>query len=115
MVTHLAQQIKLPRKDAEAAVDVVFGAMACSLETGVWVELRGFGSSGLKEGQSRTGHNPKTGVVVPVAARRVMFFKTGKALRERVDSRFVAILRCAAGNRQAAYWCVRAVSLESTA
>ena len=46
----------------------------------------GFGSFGLKERQSRTGRNPKTGESVAVEAKRVLFFKTGKELRERVDS-----------------------------
>ena len=31
------------------------------------------------------GRNPKTGEKVAVAAKRVLFFKTGKGLRERVD------------------------------
>ncbi|MEO5334522.1 MAG: integration host factor subunit beta [Magnetococcus sp. YQC-5] len=82
----LAHQLKLPRKDAEAAVDAVFNSMARSLEGGRRVELRGFGSFGLKERQPRIGRNPKTGESVPVAAKRVVFFKTGKALRERVDT-----------------------------
>ncbi|MEO5350464.1 MAG: HU family DNA-binding protein [Magnetococcus sp. YQC-3] len=49
------------------------------------VELRGFASFGLKERQPRTGRNPKTGESVAVEAKRVLFFKTGKELRERVD------------------------------
>ncbi|MBF0140582.1 MAG: HU family DNA-binding protein [Magnetococcales bacterium] len=36
--------------------------------------------------EPRTGRNPKTGESVAVAAKRVMFFKAGKALRERVGS-----------------------------
>ncbi len=49
------------------------------------VELRSFGSFGLKERRERTGRNPKTGESVEVEAKRVLFFKTGKGLRERVD------------------------------
>ena len=86
LVTLIAQQLKLTRKDADAAVDAVFNSIASSLEAGHRVELRGFGSFGLKERQSRTGRNPKTGESVAVAAKRVLFFKTGKELRERVDS-----------------------------
>ena len=81
----LAQQHILPRKDALAAVDAVFNAIASSLEAGQRVELRGFGSFGLKERRERTGRNPKTGESVVVEAKRVVFFRTGKALRERVD------------------------------
>ena len=49
------------------------------------MELRGFGSFGLKERRERAVRNPKTGESVAVEAKRVLFFKTGKALRERVD------------------------------
>ena len=86
LITLIAQQLKLSRKDAESAVDAVFDTIAHSLEAGRRVELRGFGSFGLKERQSRTGRNPKTGEAVTVDAKRVMYFKTGKGLRERVDN-----------------------------
>ncbi|MEO5334269.1 MAG: HU family DNA-binding protein [Magnetococcus sp. YQC-5] len=86
MTTLIAQQLKLTRKDADAAVDAVFNSIAGSLEAGHRVELRGFGSFGLKERRERTGRNPKTGESVAVEAKRVLFFKTGKELRERVDS-----------------------------
>ena len=86
LVTLISQQLKLTRKDADAAVDAIFNSIASSLEAGRRVELRGFGSFGLKERQSRTGRNPKTGESVAVEAKKVVFFKTGKELRERVDS-----------------------------
>ena len=85
LITLIAQQLKLTRKDAETAVDAVFDSIACSLEAGRRVELRGFGSFGLKERRERDGRNPKTGEAVAVEAKRVLFFKTGRALRERVD------------------------------
>ena len=86
LVILIAQQLKLTRKDADAAVDAVFNSIAGSLESGRRVELRGFGSFGLKERRERAGRNPKTGESVAVEAKRVLFFKTGKGLRERVDS-----------------------------
>ena len=85
LVTLIAQQLKQPRKDADAAVNTVFDTIASSLEAGRRVELRGFGSFGLKERRERAGRNPKTGESVAVEAKRVMFFKAGKAMKERVD------------------------------
>ncbi|MEO5350771.1 MAG: integration host factor subunit beta [Magnetococcus sp. YQC-3] len=85
LITLIAQQLKMTRNDAEAAVDAIFDSISGSLRAGRRVELRGFGSFGLKERRSRTGRNPKTGESVAVEAKRVMFFKTGKELRERVD------------------------------
>ena len=86
LVTLIAQQLKLTRKDAASDVDTIFDSIAGSLEAGRRVELRGFGSFGLKLRQPCTGRNPKTGESVAVDAKRVTYFKAGKALRERVDS-----------------------------
>ncbi|MBF0585032.1 MAG: integration host factor subunit beta [Magnetococcales bacterium] len=92
LTTLIVQQLKLPRKDADTVVDTVFESIASSLEAGRRVELRGFGSFGLKERCAKVGRNPKTGESVAVEAKRVMYFKTGKGLKARVDRGSTAIL-----------------------
>jgi integration host factor subunit beta len=87
LIKRLAHKTDKPIKDAEIVVNAVFDLIASSLESGQRVELRGFGSFGLKERKSRTGRNPKTGEAVSVASKRVMFFRAGKELRERVDGK----------------------------
>ncbi len=86
LIKQLATEKDLSAKDAEIVVGTVFEEIAQSLERGQRVELRGFGTFGLKQRRSREGRNPKTGESVKVEAKRVMFFKAGKELRERVDS-----------------------------
>ena len=39
LITHIAHQLKLPRKDADAAVDAVFDTIAGSSVAGQRVEL----------------------------------------------------------------------------
>ena len=85
LVKLVAEQERLTLNNSEAAVNTIFNAIAGSLEIGRRVELRGFGSFGLKEHCARVGRNPKTGEAVAIEAKRVLFFKTGKALRKRVD------------------------------
>ena len=85
LIIQIAHQLKMSRKDAEAAVDTIFDSIAVSLEAGRRVELRGFGSFALKERRDRMGRNPKTGQTVLVEAKRVLFFKTGLLLRKRVN------------------------------
>ena len=85
LIKQLSIQKDLSAKDAEIVVETIFEEIAASLGRGQRVEFRGFGSFGLKERQSREGRNPKTGDSVKVEAKRVMFFKAGKELRERVD------------------------------
>ena len=50
------------------------------------VELRGFGSFGLKELRARKSRNPRTGDTVFVKNKRIPYFRMGKKLKERINS-----------------------------
>ena len=50
------------------------------------VELRGFGAFSVKKRDGRIGRNPRTGEAVEVEEKHVPFFKTGKLLRDRLNS-----------------------------
>jgi integration host factor subunit beta len=69
------------KKDAEIIVQGFFEAIADSLRDGRRVELRGFGTFGVRKSRARIGRNPATGVEVAVPAKRVPFFKPGKKLK----------------------------------
>lgn len=85
LIKRLAAKTRLQASDAQTVVETIFDQIAESLEQGQRVELRGFGTFGLKERRAREGRNPKTGAIVHVPGRKVMFFKAGKELKERVD------------------------------
>lgn len=72
-------------RDVEKIVDTFFDEITAALARGDRVELRGFGAFSVKEREARTGRNPRTGESVQVSAKRLPFFKTGKALRERLN------------------------------
>lgn len=76
----------LTRKESEMIINIVFDSMTEALQTGDKVEIRGFGSFTVRERGAREARNPKSGEVVDIPAKKVPFFKTGKELRERVDS-----------------------------
>lgn len=78
---------RLSSGDAESAVNVVFDSMTEALTRGGHTEIRGFGSFVVRHRQAREGRNPKTGALVPVAAKRVAFFKAGKELKLRVNGK----------------------------
>ena len=78
---------RFSRRDAEVMVNAVFESLADALRRGERIEIRGFGSFVVKHRQAREGRNPKTGALVPVAAKRVPFFKVGKELKLRVDGK----------------------------
>jgi integration host factor subunit beta len=72
-------------RDIEKIVDTVFGEITDALAAGDRVELRGFGAFSVKHRAARKGRNPRTGEAVQVDAKRLPFFKTGKALREKLN------------------------------
>ncbi|MGB4057511.1 MAG: integration host factor subunit beta [Alphaproteobacteria bacterium] len=72
-------------RDIEKIVETVFDEITGALARGDRVELRGFGAFSIKSREARTGRNPRTGDTVQVGAKRLPFFKTGKALRERLN------------------------------
>ncbi|NDY41971.1 integration host factor subunit beta [Dissulfurirhabdus thermomarina] len=81
----VAERADLPRAHAEAVVKEIFAAMTEALVSGEGVEIRGFGSFVVKSYRPYTGRNPKTGEKIPVAPKKLPFFKVGKELRERVQ------------------------------
>lgn len=72
-------------RDIEKIVDTIFDKISAALAAGDRVELRGFGAFSVKHREARTGRNPRTGALVQVEAKRLPFFKTGKALREDIN------------------------------
>jgi len=76
----------LNRKESELVVNIIFDSMTNALKNGDKVEIRGFGSFTVREREAREARNPKNGEIVKIAAKRTPFFKTGKDLKERVNS-----------------------------
>lgn len=72
-------------RDIEKIVDTIFEEITGALCNGDRVELRGFGAFSVKERSARMGRNPRTGSSVFVEAKRLPFFKTGKALRDSLN------------------------------
>ena len=84
LVSAVAEKAGLQKKDAEKAVAAVFSAVEDALKAGDKVQLIGFGTFEVKERASRTGHNPKTGESMEIAACKVPSFKAGAALKNAV-------------------------------
>lgn len=78
-------QSHLPPRDVEFAVNTVLDRMRQALIAGDRIEIRGFGSIGLRYRMPRSGRNPKTGDSVDVPGKYVPHFKPGRLLRERVN------------------------------
>jgi integration host factor subunit beta len=86
LIEALAQKQGLPTKTAASIVNTILDAMVETLVRGDNIELRGFGSFTVKEYETYTGRNPKTGVPILVKPKKLPFFKVGKELRESIDA-----------------------------
>ena len=76
----------LYHRDVERIVTTIFDELSAALARGDRVELRGFGAFSVKRRGSRVGRNPRTGTAVAVSEKYVPYFKTGKLLRDRLNS-----------------------------
>jgi len=86
LILRIAEQNpNLYEKDAEALVNTILNRIADGLVAGDRVELRGLGTFSLKTRGAREGRNPKTGVAVPIAEKKTVAFKPGKAMHARLN------------------------------
>lgn len=84
LINAVAAKAEISKKDAEKALSAVLGSIEEALKAGDKVQLIGFGTFEVKERAARTGHNPKTGESIEIAAAKVPSFKAGAALKTAV-------------------------------
>jgi integration host factor subunit alpha len=80
----LHSKIGLPRSQCSTLVEQVLKHMCEALSKGENVKLSGFGTFVLRDKAERIGRNPKSGVEVPIAPRRVLTFRASQTLRDRI-------------------------------
>ena len=83
-INAVAAKGEIDKKEAEKAVNAVFGAVTDALKAGDKIQLVGFGTFEVKERAEKQGRNPKTGEVMTIAASKIPSFKAGKALKDAV-------------------------------
>jgi DNA-binding protein HU-beta len=76
----------LTKKQAMEAVEATFEALKQAMSKGEKIQLVGFGSFQVRAKRARKGRNPQTGSEIIIAARKVLKFKPGKDLQQKVNS-----------------------------
>ena len=84
LINAVAAKAEISKKDAEKALTAVLDSIEDALKAGDKVQLIGFGTFEVKERAARTGHNPKTGEAIEIAAAKVPSFKAGAALKTAI-------------------------------
>lgn len=84
LIAAVAEKTDLSKKDADAAVSAVLGAITDALKAGDKIQLVGFGTFEVRNRAAKQGRNPRTGETMSVPASKVPAFKAGKALKDAV-------------------------------
>ncbi len=85
LTEHLCTAVGLSRNDSADLLESVLDIMSSALEAGEPVKISGFGTFIVREKGRRVGRNPKTGVEVPILARRVLTFRPSLVLKAHVN------------------------------
>jgi integration host factor subunit alpha len=75
----------LSRAQARQIFEMALEEIATALERGESVKLRSFGLFSVRSKRERIGRNPRTGIEVPIKARRVLTFKPSPVLSASVN------------------------------
>ena len=86
MAEMLHEEIGINKREAKEIVELFFESIKEGLATGDPVKLSGFGNFLLRDKPPRPGRNPKTGEEIPISARRVVTFRPGQKLKQRIEA-----------------------------
>ena len=84
LVSRIAGDGGITKAQAEKAVDGFVVAISDALSKGEKVTLVGFGTFSVGARSAREGRNPRTGDKITIPASKVVKFKPGKSLSEKV-------------------------------
>ena len=85
LVMRISDETGLIQQDVHAVIQKSLDYIVEALEDGKTVEFRNFGVFEVRERKQRIGRNPnKPENVVTIPARKVVKFKPGKVMREKI-------------------------------
>lgn len=84
IVLKITDMTGVKQVDVKKIVQKTFDVIIDSLIQNEKVELRNFGVFKIKERRARFGRNPRTGDSVPVPPRKVVIFKPGLEMKQKI-------------------------------
>lgn len=85
IVDAVSEATGLTKVETEAVMNGIMGTIIESLERNERVELRGFGTFGVKHRMPKKARNPGTNEPIYLPERYVPTFKPSKIMRAKVD------------------------------
>ncbi|MCK9432358.1 MAG: integration host factor subunit beta [Candidatus Omnitrophica bacterium] len=84
IVLKVSDDTNIKQIDVKKVVQKTFDCIIEALIRGEKIELRNFGVFKIKQRRSRTGRNPRTNQVIPVPPRKVVVFKAGLEMKQKI-------------------------------
>ncbi len=84
LIDAMAAKAEMSKADAKKALDAFISATTEALSNGDKIALVGFGSFSVSERSARTGRNPQTKEIIQIPAKKVVKFKAGSELANKV-------------------------------
>ncbi len=84
LVEAMAESAGLSKADAKRALDAFISNTTDALKKGDRVALVGFGSFSVSNRAARKGRNPQTGKEIEIKAKKVVKFKAGADLSDKI-------------------------------
>ena len=85
IVAEITRETGIKQTVVKEVVQKTLDYIIDALERGEGVELRKFGVFKTRYRKARMGRNPKTGEKVPIPRRRIVVFKPGLIMKEKVS------------------------------
>ena len=85
LISKIAEKSNLSKKNAAAALTALIDTITKALKAEGKLAIPNLGTFQVKEHAARTGHNPRSGETVEIAAKKVPAFKPAKALKEAIE------------------------------
>ena len=82
----LFERLGLNKRESKDMVDAFFDVISAELVAGGEVKLSGFGNFQMRVKAPRPGRNPRTGELIPIAARRVVTFHASQKLKDQLQA-----------------------------
>jgi DNA-binding protein HU-beta len=92
MAAKLAKKVGVSQAKAAEILNALFdsrpghGIIAVELDGDHKVTVPGFGTFGIRKRAPRTGTNPANQARIDIPARKYVYFRPGKTLKERVEA-----------------------------
>jgi integration host factor subunit alpha len=86
LVEIIHDEVGLNKREAKEFIEEFFEIIKNTLEEGNDIKFSGFGNFILRDKVARPGRNPKTGENVTISERRVVTFKSGLKLKNKLEA-----------------------------